>query len=223
VNRKTPEGQSENKRKLRVRFIAKAYAMIIIIVLFAIVLSSAILFIIKFHLTAKSKIDYIAFHEIGNETNQTLLINKILKWEKENVVNLNLKENENYPCVRIPNCLIGWQDNCYIPNPILQNYYLISVTRCGKCGEFAEMFSELANAFGIKSRVIETDNINGGNHAWAEVIINNITIPIDTGNPDGYNSSQFYNCKFLIQYRNIRVQSFWFGEDVSKRYYNWCS
>jgi len=201
-----PEDFIKPKRKVRIWSI---YKVIIILALFLIIIVP----IIEIHIIAKERIHYTAFTEIGNETNQTFLINNILKWEKDNIVDLNLKENENYPCIRIP----------YGLNPLLQNYYLISLTRCGKCGEFAEMFSELANEFGIKNRIIEADNINGGNHAWVEIIDGNETIPIDTTSINGYNSSQFYNCKYLIQYRNIHVRSLLNSEDVSKRYYNWCS
>jgi hypothetical protein len=169
--------------------------------------------IIKIHFNARKRVEYIALNEIGNEINQTLLISKILKWERENIVDLNVKENEKYPCIRIPD---GY-------DLLLQDYSLISLTRCGRCGEFAEMFHELAKSFGIKNRIIDADNVYGGNHAWVEIVIGNETIPIDTGSINGYNSSQFYNCKFLIQYRNIRVRSFFGGEDVSKKYYSWCS
>jgi hypothetical protein len=206
MNRRDPEDFLRLKRKISIWSINK---VLIILALFLIVAVP----IIEIHIVAKGRIHYIAFTEIGNETNQTLLINKILEWEKDNIVDLNMKENENYSCIRIPDGL----------NPLLQNSYLISLTRCGKCGEFAEMFSELANEFGIKNRIIDADNINGGNHAWVEIIIGNTTIPIDTTSLDGYNASQFYNCKFLIQYRNIHVRSFWAGEDISRKYYSWCS
>jgi hypothetical protein len=169
--------------------------------------------IVELHLNARKRVEYIALNEIGNEINQTLLISKILKWEGENIVDINIKENEKYPCIRIPD---GY-------DLLLQDYSLITFTRCGRCGEFAEMFHELTKTFGVKNRIIDADNVYGGNHAWVEIVIGNETIPIDTSSINGYNSSQFYNCKFLIQYRNIRVRSFFGGEDVSKKYYSWCS
>jgi hypothetical protein len=214
MKRKVSEDFLNEKREMRMQSIAKLFIIIFALaIVLTITLSYMVVTIIKLHTVAKNRIIYIAFNEIGNETNRTLLINKILKWEKENIVDLNEKKNENYPCIRIPDGL----------NLLLQDYSLISLTRCGKCGEFAEMFSELADVFNIKNRIIYADNIYGGNHAWVEIIDGNETIPIDTTSVDGYNASQFYDCKFLIQYRNIQVRSFFIGEDVSKKYYSWCS
>lgn len=205
------------------KFFVKNYMKVIIFLFFVVLISLTL----NFHITAINGIDYIVYHDIGNETNRTLIINKILMWEKENIVDLNLKENGFYPCIRIPTCLIGSPPNCLF-NPLLLNYYLISITRCGRCGEFAGMFSELANKFGIQTKVIYADNINGGNHAWVEIIQGNETIPIWTSDLkdydiskfyDWYNASKFYDCKLMIKYRNINNGS----EDISKKYYNWCS
>lgn len=200
----------------------KIAVILFLLVLVLLLIISLAEFVKDVHSIAKKRIDYIAFNEIGNETNQTLLINKILVWEKENIVDMNLKENEKYPCIRIP-------DDRLRIIPLFQDYSLITITRCGRCGEFAEVFSEIANKFGIKNSIISADNINGGNHAWVEILTGNETVPLETSDLKGYNlsrfydwynASKFYNCKFLIQYRNIRAQD---GEDVSKRYYSWCS
>jgi hypothetical protein len=161
-------------------------------------------FYIKFNGVAEDRINYIAFHEIGNDTNQTVLIKKILIWENENIRWVN----DSYPCPRASD------------NILLQNKYWTSITMCGECGEFTGMFSEIASRFGIENRVITADNINGGNHAWVEIIKGNQTTPVETTDINGFNSSEFYKCRWLIQYKSIRTDS---GEDISKTYYNRCS
>jgi len=163
---------------------------------------------------AQDRINYIAFNEIGNETNQTLLIYKILEWEKNNIV--NLYEKPDYPCqIRIPSPVY----------PTFQDSYLVIITRCGKCGEFAEIFSEIANTFQIENRIILAHHVNRTkdndlSHAWVEVISGGKIIPIQTMETDGYNSSDFYSCKYIMKYRNITILN---GENVSERYYSWCS
>jgi len=172
-------------------------------------------FYLKFHSLASDRINYIAFHEIKNETNKTLLINNILRWEKENLVDMNLPENALYPCyIRIPHTITP------DTNLLLQDAYWISVTRCGWCGEFSRLFSELANRLGIENRVITAVHIDGNNHGWVEVINGNETIPVETGDINGFNASKFYSCKWLINYTSIQTDS---GKDLRKDYYSRCS
>jgi hypothetical protein len=190
---------------------------VLIFYLFSVLVLFLVNFYLEFHNTAVNTLDYVAFHEIGNEANQTLLISKILEWENNNMT--NLYENEGYPCFRIPNCIIGSQPSCILTNPLIDSSLLIT-TKCGRCGEFTVMFSELSKKFGIKSRIITADNINGGNHAWIEIMNGNKTTPVETMDISGFNETKFYNCKWLIQYRNIITDS---GQDVSRDYYNRCS
>jgi len=203
------EVPDNSKKSIRKR-IKLALFLLVGLLILVFLLTPLALAYLNLRSSAADGIDYIAFQEIGNEANQTLLINKILSWEKENMIDLNVKENEKYPCVRIP----------YANNLFLQERFWISLTRCGKCGEFSLLFSEIAKKFGIETLVITADNINGGNHAWVEVINDNETIPVETTDINGFNSSEFYKCKWLIQYRNIIDET---GKDVSKDYYNRCS
>jgi len=198
-------GKSHRKRFIWIMTMAVILSLAIFILVFMTIMT------IEIHMLAKNRIHYIALNEITNDANQTLTVNSILRWEKENIVDLNKPENDMYPCIRI------------LPGqiPLLQNYYLISLTRCGKCGEFAGMFSELANELGIQNRIITAEHIDGRDHAWVEIMNGNETTPIETTSVSGYNDSHFYDCTWLIKYRNIRVQST--GEDISKKYYSWCA
>jgi hypothetical protein len=195
-------------RSNRIRMISIIVIIVSVSLLLFIYLSQLNLDLINFYTrfnnVAEDRINYIALHEIGNSTNQTVLINKILLWENENIRWVN----DSYPCPRASD------------NILLQNKYWTSITRCGKCGEFAGIFYEIASRLGIESRIVSADNINGDNHSWIEIINGNKTTPVETTSVNGFNSSDFYRCRWLIQYKNIHLDS---GQDVSRDYYNRCS
>jgi len=210
-----PEGLS-NKFNKRILLFILVIALIFSLICLIYAISIISFPIIKLNADARNRVNFIVA-ELGHEENQTVMINKILAWEKANIVDMNLKENENYSClIRVPDPIILG----IINNPLLSNYSLVTVTRCGKCGEFAGLFSLLANKVGIKSRVIIANNTFDKNHAWAEVYYGNTTIPVETDYIDGFNHSQFYSCKWLIQYRNIVTET---GENISGKYASWCS
>ena len=160
----------------------------------------------------KERVRYIALEEIGYDENKTLLIHKTLEWEGDHMTGTWESHIPDYPCPRIP-------------KPFILNEYLIPFTKCGQCGEFSRMFSMIMDEFEIENELVEGDK---GSHAWVEVILDGIRIPVETTELKGYdeskfyshfNASHFYDCEGVRSWAPITSG----GKDVTERYLSWCS
>jgi len=125
---------------------------------------------------------------VGNKTNQTLIIEKILEWENNpsNMVNvIGPLTNSNLTFIE----KFSFRFFCKSLNPLW-----IFTFRCGACGEFSTLFVEFTKSLEMSSRVICNCGID---HTFAEVLNNGEWVPVETTSPKGYNDSKFYNEEWL--------------------------
>ncbi|MCX6820984.1 MAG: hypothetical protein NT016_03475 [Candidatus Aenigmarchaeota archaeon] len=200
-------------------FLAVALTILVVLLLLAMIYLTPIIdFIVKMNVLASGRVHFIYSEEIGPTENKTLLIHKILLWEKNNMIGTWQEDTPNYPCVRIPS---------ETGNPLLQEKYFITLTKCGQCGEFSGMFSLLATEGKLENYIIVADS---GKHSWVEVVIEGKRIPIETTELKDYDESKFYNhfnasnfydCNIVNDtYQKITVLN---GEDLTEKYHTWCS
>lgn len=132
-------------------------------------------------LFGREEINKVAAEISRNETNQTLIVEKIIAWQDNKMFNI-------------------WKHmttgKLFFPKPPYLTYLCkfsakpewIITTKCGSCGEYSVLFKELAEASKIESRIVHN---SGENHQWNEVTIDNSCITVDPSMKI-FNDSEYY-------------------------------
>lgn len=121
---------------------------------------------------------------------------------------LNFLSDEPYLCLRT----FGDNDPLWI-----------LTSRCGSCGEYSNLFMEMANHAGLKVRRVHAP---GEDHIWNEVFLNNSWIAVDPTNVFLPTNNGFVNTNFMeengtnISYIYANYPNNNSIEDITYRYTN---
>lgn len=101
-----------------------------------------------------------------------LSIKNIVNWEQTNLVH----------CWNHSELLSFDQIRCALRSRGVNTAPWVTLTRAGSCGEFSDLFTELANDMNISARSVVTP---GEDHEWNEVLLNGTWVAVDSSTP-GY-------------------------------------
>jgi hypothetical protein len=171
----------------------------------AIVISLILIFYLSIRMYEDSMICPEALKIRGNDTNQTDIIEKIVRW-------MNDPKNFNNVYSQVSsNDLLTKTFYGVLCKPITSEYWYIFMVRCGSCGEMATLYDRMAECVNIPNRIIQNYDRD---HEWDESFIYGKWTHVDPS-MNVFNNTSYYGNNFsslIAIYDNGTI------EDVTNRY-----